>query len=302
MRPLLVVTGLWPTDDYPSAGVFVQRRLREVPAVVVGPRSYRGPMPLRYLGILWRAMTARGRFRGVEAHVLFPAGAIGLLAAKIRGLPLVVYAHGADVRVTANENRVYHFLARLVARSADRVVTNSQDMAERLRGLGARDPVVIEPGIDPAFQPTPRPGTRRVLYLGGDRDHKAPEVAEAVGAAMAGPPHGDVPPEAVPSLLARHDVLLVPSHEEPFGLVAAEAIAAGRWVVARDVGGLREIIRDGVNGTLVADNDFAGALARVPDYDPHALAQTVERFALDRHIQRMAALWDDVTRQVPIRR
>ena len=38
--------------------------------------------------------------------------------------------------------------------------------------------------------------------------------------------------------------------------------------------GLREIVVNGVNGTLVDDGDFAGALARVPDYDPHAVART----------------------------
>ncbi len=67
-----------------------------------------------------------------------------------------------------------------------------------------------------------------------------------------------------------HDVVLVPSVEEPFGIVAVEAIASGRWVVAAAVGGLPDIVIDGVNGTLVSDGDYEGALARVPDYDPFA--------------------------------
>ena len=63
-------------------------------------------------------------------------------------------------------------------------------------------------------------------------------------------------------------MVLVPSVAEPFGLVALEAIAAGRWVVASAVGGLRDIVIDGVNGSLVGDGDFDAALAAVPDYDP----------------------------------
>jgi glycosyltransferase involved in cell wall biosynthesis len=98
----------------------------------------------------------------------------------------------------------------------------------------------------------------------------------------------------VPALIAEHDVVLVPSVAEPFGLAAVEAIASGRWVVASDVGGLRDIVQDGVNGTLVADGDFAGALSRIPDYDPDAIASTVERFSLSAWQAAMARIWEEL--------
>ena len=144
---LLVVTALYPTPDMPNVGVFVQRRLEGVDSLVVSAKSYAQPMPLRYLRLLWSALTARGRFVAVEAHVLFPAGLIGLLAARVRGIPLIVYAHGADVRETAQQNRIYRFLARGWRRSADAVATNSQATADLIRDLG-REPVVIPPGVD----------------------------------------------------------------------------------------------------------------------------------------------------------
>ena len=106
-----------------------------------------------------------------------------------------------------------------------------------------------------------------------------------------GPWLKDVDPDAIPALIAEHDVVLMPSTAEPFGLVAVEAIASGRWVVASDVGGLRDIIVDGVNGTLVGDGDFASALAAVPDYDPYAIARTVERFSLERWQADMDRVW-----------
>lgn len=60
---------------------------------------------------------------------------------------------------------------------------------------------------------------------------------------------------------AHHDVAVVPSTwEEPFGLVAIEAMAAGLPVVATRSGGLAEIVRPGLNGMLVPKND-ATALA-----------------------------------------
>jgi hypothetical protein len=49
-----------------------------------------------------------------------------------------------------------------------------------------------------------------------------------------------------------------------------------------------------VNGTLVSDGDFAGALARVPDYDPFAIAPTVERYSVAAWQAAMTRVWDEV--------
>lgn len=291
---LLVITGLWPTPDRPSTGTFVEQRLRGVNATVVGPRSYAEPMPVRYLRMAWQALTVRGPFSGVEAHVLFPTGLIGLLAARIRRLPLVVYAHGSDVRKTAHENRIYRFLASYVARTADAVVTNSNATADLVRALGGA-PIVVPPGVDLArFHPTPRPKERRVLYLGGTRHHKGYDRAIGTADTLAGPGLREIDPAEVPSLMADHDVLLVPSRAEPFGLVAAEAIASGRWVVAGNVDGLREVVANGVNGTLVDGDEYQEALRSVPDYDPNAVAVTAARFSLKEHQLRMAKVWAEV--------
>ena len=97
--------------------------------------------------------------------------------------------------------------------------------------------------------------------------------------------------------MATHDVVLVPSVAEAFGLVAVEAIASGRWVVARDVGGLRDIVISGVNGTLVSDGDFAAALAAIPDYDPVAVAATAGRFSLEAWQVAMESVWSGLDRR-----
>lgn len=62
------------------------------------------------------------------------------------------------------------------------------------------------------------------------------------------------------------DLVAMPSRSESFGLVAAEAQAAGVPVVAAAVGGLRSIVDDGVSGVLVRGHDprrWAGVLADV---------------------------------------
>jgi glycosyltransferase involved in cell wall biosynthesis len=69
--------------------------------------------------------------------------------------------------------------------------------------------------------------------------------------------------------------LVAPSRREGLGLVALEAFARGRPVVASRVGGLAESVQDGVDGFLVPPEDpqaLAGALARLPIGAPSGAA------------------------------
>jgi glycosyltransferase involved in cell wall biosynthesis len=75
-----------------------------------------------------------------------------------------------------------------------------------------------------------------------------------------------LPREAMPAAWRRARVAVVPSlWPEPFGMVAMEALAAGTPVVASHVGGLPEIVRDGVDGVLVTPGDSAALAAAVRD-------------------------------------
>jgi glycosyltransferase involved in cell wall biosynthesis len=69
------------------------------------------------------------------------------------------------------------------------------------------------------------------------------------------------------SQVAQFDLVVVPSHAEPLGLVAAEAATVGVPVVGSDVAGLAETIGEG--GVLV------------PPKDPVALAQAVSKLLED---------------------
>jgi len=78
----------------------------------------------------------------------------------------------------------------------------------------------------------------------------APQVAGKVHFA------GHVPD--VSGLLQAADLLVLNSHEEPFGLVLVEAMSSGTPVLATRVGGIPEIVRDQENGWLVEKADTAG--------------------------------------------
>lgn len=293
-RPLIVLTRIWPTADRPSLGIFVRERVRGLPhVVVIHPDEPAGSPPMLYARMLLRALRV-ARPIGVEAHVVAPTGAVGWLVARLRRVPLVVYAHGGDVREWRSRPWPIRWLTPRIVRAADRVVTNSEESARHIRDLGV-EPIVAPPGVDIGrYRPRPRPPARRILYLGGRTERKGYRVAADLADTLVGPGLREVDPSDIPALIAEHDVVLVPSAAEPFGLVAVEAIASGRWVVANDVGGLRDIVIDGVNGTLVRDGDYRTALAKVPDYDPARIARTVERYSLERWQRRMGEIWSDL--------
>jgi len=66
----------------------------------------------------------------------------------------------------------------------------------------------------------------------------------------------------IEELLASSDVMLLPSDTESFGLVALEAMACEVPVVVSKVGGLPEVVQDGVEGFLVEPRNVAGMAAR----------------------------------------
>jgi glycosyltransferase involved in cell wall biosynthesis len=67
---------------------------------------------------------------------------------------------------------------------------------------------------------------------------------------------------------------VVPSRQEAFGLVNIESMAVGTPVVASAVGGIPEIIRDGLDGFLV------------PPESPEALANRLKMILSDSHLRR----------------
>ncbi|MBC7594692.1 MAG: glycosyltransferase family 4 protein [Kineosporiaceae bacterium] len=91
-------------------------------------------------------------------------------------------------------------------------------------------------------------------------------------------------------VLAQADIVLVPSRAEPFGNTAVEALLASRPLVASDVQGLREIVRDGVNGLLATPgdaHDLAHRIAILLDQPAaaDALAASGRKDALERFSQ-----------------
>jgi N-acetyl-alpha-D-glucosaminyl L-malate synthase BshA len=108
----------------------------------------------------------------------------------------------------------------------------------------------------------------------------------------------------VEQVLAGADLFLLPSENESFGLAALEALACEVPVVTTRVGGLPEVVEEGVTGLLFPLGDVeamaAGAIALLRDPERHrtmarrARERAVERFAEDRIVARYRDLYERV--------
>ena len=108
----------------------------------------------------------------------------------------------------------------------------------------------------------------------------------------------------VSAIMSALDLLVLPSRLEPFGLVLLEAMAAGKPVIGTKVGGIPEIIEDGVTGLLVpprSPDDLAQAIIRIlqdPDLT-HRMGATGRervkaRFSLERCVAEVQKIYEEL--------
>ncbi|MEU0497372.1 glycosyltransferase family 4 protein [Mycobacterium sp. NPDC006124] len=204
--------------------------------------------------------------------------------------------------VSGRISRQVHAVEGWLARESDSLITCSASMGDEITALfgpGLSESRVIRNGIDAALWPfarrRSRRGPARLLYLGrleyekgvhdviaamprirrthpgttltiaGDgtqqewlqeqaRKHKVLKAVEFVGR---------VDHEQLVALLHDCDAAVLPSHYEPFGIVALEAAATGAPLVTSNVGGLGEAVLDGETGRSFPPRDVAALAAAV---------------------------------------
>ena len=237
----------------------------------------------------------------------------GVVAATL-GKPYVLQVHGTDLVLGLRFPR----LARPILRRAAVVVAGSQSLAADARTLGARDVRVVPTGVPIPPEMVPPEEPPHILFVGRLSEEKGvlelAEAARGLPLVVVGSGHlasrvpgvvGPVPPHELGAYYDRAAVVAVPSRREGYGLVAREAMAHGRPVVASAVGGLLEAIDDGVNGVLVRALDVAALRQALEELlaDPDRRARlgaaardyAVRHFSREQEVDALLAAYTDVT-------
>ncbi len=291
---ILLVSQMYPGPEDPDLGVFVANVERELVArgheIARAVVDRRQGGRIRHLALAREARRTARRFRPdvVYAHFLVPAGLAAALATRA---PLVVTAHGQDVRNIGSIPGV-RAATRYVVRRAAAVVAVSQWLRRSLEeavpeAIGRIE--VVDCGVDlERFAPRDAGEARaevgwrtngtaylclgalserkNVLRLARAFERRGEGSLTFVGGgplreALEGRPGihlaGRVPHEDVPVWIAACDVLCQPSLVEPFGLATLEAMAGARSVVATRVGGPPEFVTSQA-GVLVDPEDEDG--------------------------------------------
>jgi glycosyltransferase involved in cell wall biosynthesis len=320
---------MYPGPRDPDLGAFVQgieralaERGHEIERAVLNGR---GGGKRRHLRLARETVRAGRRFQPevVYAHFLVPTG---LSAAMFTRAPLVVTAHGRDVRNIG----AYPGIAaatRYVARRASSLIAVSDYLRRELEAKihEARGKTeVVDCGVDlelfkgsdlqsengPVFvcvgslierknvvrlaDAFASLGTGRLVFVGDGPLRSKLEGRPNVEVT------GRVPHEQVPSYLAESTVLCQPSTIEPFGQALLEAMASERSVVATRIGGPPEFVPPEA-GVLVDPLDTAALAdamrraAALPSPNPAARAAAAEH-DVRRQAERIESILERAAR------
>lgn len=247
----------------------------------------------------------------IHAHSTFAGAVVRLLSCAYAMPPVIYCPHGwaFDIEQSRTAKFATRLAERLLSYRAHRIIAISE--AERIQGVraGIRDNkfVVVPNGILGR-----RPDERavwddhrlKVLFVGrldrqkgvdvllaAARDLEAAFSVRIIGEEVLSGSAGRKPCDpmrhiaflgwqskaAVVAQINACDLVVMPSRWEGFGLVAIEAMRAGKPVVASSVGGLQEIVEDGVTGLLVAPDDPTALAAALTRCDLSTLQQMGNR-------------------------
>jgi glycosyltransferase involved in cell wall biosynthesis len=244
---------------------------------------------IRFIGVLIFWLGVFRCLKRIDPQIIhtqmIDMGVPGFFAKKFLNKPFIVYCRGSDVY---RHWQLKKFISKLVFSNASKIITLTQDMQEEVGDNYKDDVVVIPNGIDlEKFENFPNDraahDNHTILFVGTLRLVKGVRyLIEAMKIVVKRIPNsrlvivgdggetvnlqtlikkgrlaehvtfvGKVPNEDIPKYMSSSDIFVLPSLSEGFPNVILEAMASGLPIVCSDVGGMKEIVKDGENGFTV---------------------------------------------------
>lgn len=152
------------------------------------------------------------------------------------------------------------------------------------------------------------PNTRLIVVGDGSQRSTMEQQAKDLGCAEHITWAGRQPQEELNKWYSQMDIVLMPSRSEGFGLTAIEAMANGCVVVASNVGGLPEVVRDGVCGLLYCSEEITDMankiVSLISNEDKYKSLQAqslheVEKYSFERYAELINDMYNKcITRNV----
>ncbi|MEN3295083.1 MAG: L-malate glycosyltransferase [Burkholderiales bacterium] len=268
---------------------------------------------LRYLAALPKLRKLIDEFRPNILHAHY-ASSYGLLGALSGFRPFILSVWGSDIFSFPNKSSLHRNILRFNLSKADKVLSTSHVMARETQRYTSQRITVTPFGVDldefrerqvdSLFAPGdlvigtvkaleqaygipylvrafkvvcsrhPRLPLKLLIVGGGSMRTSLQGLVDELGLRERVTWTGKVPYDEVSRYHNMLSISVFPSNSESFGVAAIEASACGRPVVVSDVGGLPEVVEDGVTGIVV------------PAKDVRQLAQAIGRLVLDETLRR----------------
>jgi glycosyltransferase involved in cell wall biosynthesis len=231
----------------------------------------------------------------INLHYISENAIYALMLSYMKRISLITSIHGSDIENASVRGRMYEWVVRRTLKRSAKVISNSNYLLlktiEKFNAGIDRKSIIIGNGVDISeaymldkYEEAPSPfilGIGRLehykgfdilirsvafmlrsypdikLILAGDGPERRnlEILIKKLGIEESVLMYGLRDRKDIQQLLASCKFLVVPSRREAFGIVILEAMAARRAVIAMEVGGVSDLIKQGENGILIKNHD-----------------------------------------------
>lgn len=257
--------------------------------------------------VLSLSLDKKDKFDLIHAYNILPEGFSGVWLSKLFRIPLICSALGSDVNYYAQQSIVTRWATSYIVKNSTHLTAVSQALAEKMNSIALpkKGIKVVYNGVDAGlFKPVEdyrfirnelNVGINKFVFLYVGNIKKEKGIVELIDAFNMFAPDQDIELVLIgegklfgigsnyrikylskknhcdiAKWMNACDVLVLPSYSEGFPNVVMEAFASGLPVLVSAVGGVSELVKDGVTGLLVKPRD------------PESLYQKMKWFLLNK--------------------